>query len=102
MRLVRTGRDGGSRTVNAAVLRLTWANWRGRRLVSLLALSAVVAIAAAGIVAGVETQTGAAETWDRAFRESNGSHVMVSADAASVLDDIVRDERVAQASGSYP
>ena len=80
---------------------LVRAELRGRRLRGMLLLGVVVVLAGAAIVSGLEAQTRAAQRWDRAFAEANGAHVTVSARDPRLLELVVRDERVADATGVY-
>jgi putative ABC transport system permease protein len=81
--------------------RLVGAELRGRRLRTMSLLFAVVALSAATLVAGLETQTRAGDLWDGAFRAANGAHVIVHSSHAAVLREVARDPRVAMASGPY-
>jgi putative ABC transport system permease protein len=60
----------------------------------------VVTLAAATIVAGLQSQSKAEDRWDRAFREANGAHVTVYGTPA-VLDEVAGDARVADATRPY-
>jgi putative ABC transport system permease protein len=85
----------------AAVGRLVGAELRGRRLRAMALLFVVVALSSAALVAGLETQTRAGDLWDGAFKAANGAHVTVHSQHASVLQAVVNDPRVAEASGPY-
>jgi putative ABC transport system permease protein len=88
--------------VNPVVLtRLVGTELRGRRLRAMLLLLLVVALSSAALVAGLETQDRAGSLWDDAFDEANGAHVVVSSEDDAVLTEVVRDQRVAQASDVY-
>jgi putative ABC transport system permease protein len=87
--------------MSAAILRLARAEWHGRRLVALALLLTVVAVATTGLVAGLETQSQAADRWDETFEQANGAHVTAYAASAEELRDVADDPRVAQASRPY-
>ena len=61
-----------------------------------LALLAVVAVAAAGITAGLAQQHGAEERWDESFARANGAHVALFGDRGT-MQRIRRDSQVVQA-----
>ena len=84
----------------AALARLVRAELRGRRLRAMLLFLLVVTLAAATMVAGLESQTKAEDRWDAAFREANGAHVVVFGDPAT-LAAVAADGRVADATGPY-
>lgn len=72
---------------------------RHRKLSTALLLL-VVAVAAAGITAGLGQQRGAAQRWDDAFAEANGAHVAVFGDAPT-LAAVSGEEGVVQSSGPW-
>lgn len=69
-----------------------------RRRLSTALLLLVVALAAAGITAGLAQQRDAATRWDAAFARANGAHVAVFGDAAT-LREVARHPDVVQSSG---
>lgn len=83
-----------------ALWRTGWADLRARRLTTVLFLL-VVAVATAGITAGLAQQQSAAERWDDAFARANGAHVALYGDAAT-LRRIRADREVVQAAGPSP
>ena len=83
-----------------ALWRIAVADLRGRRLQTLL-LFAVVAVATAGITAGLAQQRSAADRWDDAFAQANGAHVALYGDPGT-LERVRRDPQVVQATGPEP
>jgi putative ABC transport system permease protein len=83
-----------------ALGRVAAADLRGRRLPTLLLL-AVVAVATAGITAGLAQQRSAADRWDGAFADANGAHVALYGEPAT-LARVRRDREVVEASGPGP
>ena len=84
----------------AALWRVAACDLRGRRLQTAL-FFLVVAVAAAGITAGLAQQRSAAERWDDAFRRANGAHVALYG-RASALRRVEADPQVVQAAGPSP
>ena len=80
-----------------ALWRAAAGDLRGRRLQTLLFLL-VVAVAAAGITAGLAQQRSAAQRWDDAFERANGAHIALYGDAAA-LRRARADPEVVQAAG---
>ena len=83
-----------------ALWRTGWADLRGRRLATVL-FGLVIAVATAGIIAGLAQQRSAAERWDDAFARANGAHVALYGDAAT-LRRTRADREVVQAAGPSP
>jgi putative ABC transport system permease protein len=83
-----------------ALWRAAAGDLRGRRLQTFL-FAGVVAVAAAGITAGLAQQQSAAERWDDAFARANGAHIAVSGDAAT-LRRVRADPQVVEAAGPSP
>jgi putative ABC transport system permease protein len=80
-----------------ALWRAAAGDLRGRRLQTFLFLL-VVAVAAAGITAGLAQQRSAAQRWDDAFERANGAHIALYGDAAA-LRRARADAEVVQAAG---
>ncbi|HET7487036.1 MAG TPA: FtsX-like permease family protein [Acidimicrobiales bacterium] len=81
--------------------RALWRAVRGdvaHRKGSSLLLLLVVAVAAAGITAGLGQQRDAAERWDAAFAEANGAHVAVFG-SPDALRAVAAEPAVAESSG---
>lgn len=72
---------------------------RHRKLSTALLLL-VVAVAAAGITAGLGQQRGAARQWDAAFAEANGAHVAVFGRAPTLVS-VAGEQGVVQSSGPW-
>jgi putative ABC transport system permease protein len=83
-----------------ALWRVARADVGGRRVQSLL-FALVVAVAAAGITAGLGQQRSAADRWDDAFARANGAHAALYGDAAT-LRRIRADPEVVEAAGPSP
>ncbi len=83
-----------------AARRLFSGDLRHRRLQAVL-LTAVVAVATAGIMAGVAQQRSAGARWDDAFRRANGAHVAVFGDA-DALRKVARETGVVETAGPVP
>jgi putative ABC transport system permease protein len=81
-----------------ALGQLVMIGWRGRRWIGTLLFVLVVSVAAAAIVAGLETRRSAARTWDAAFERAGAPHVIVSATAADALIAVTEDPRVERSS----
>jgi putative ABC transport system permease protein len=77
-----------------AFARIVGSGLRGRRLLGTVLFVAVVAIAAAGIVAGLESRRSATELWDRAFDEANAPHAILRAEDPAALAAPAADPRV--------
>ena len=83
-----------------ALWRAAAGDLRRRRLQTLL-FALVVAVAAAGITAGLAQQRSAAERWDDAFARANGAHIALYGDAGA-LRRARADREVVQAAGPSP
>ena len=83
-----------------ALWRAAAGDLRGRRLQSLLFV-VVVAVAAAGITAGLGQQRSAADRWDDAFARANGAHVALYGDPAA-LRRARADPGIVQTAGPVP
>ena len=85
----------------AALFRLLRAELRGRRRGAMLMFVAVIVLASAALVAGLEGQTKASGQWDAAFAEANGAHVTIDGGDLDTLAEVARRPEVAAASGPY-
>ncbi len=71
------------------------------RQLQVVLLTIIVAVATAGITAGLAQQRSASGRWDDAFKRANGAHVAVFGDAPT-LRKVARDAQVVQAAGPSP
>lgn len=70
---------------------------RGRRRLPSILLLAVMTVAAAGIVAGAQSQARAEDQWNAAFDRARGPHVLLYSRDAAAIRAISADRRVATA-----